>query len=443
MMLNLSRNLTAEPQPIGPAAIPAARRFDFGTILERRRALFDYCQVLAGTGGRLFLQVAYFLILANTLNLREMGVFASTSAAGVMLGCLSGFGFQSALFRSAAARRSSLGGYFAVYYGCFAAALPLSLMLASLLYVFLFKSVIGFASYLAIIVVEIALWRIIEMLVQVNNGLGRYSAAATVIMTSSGLRTTAAVAFLFTGGGGAGTWALFYLAANAASAALLTFLYHPRVQLRWRRRLFLGRLRASLLYAFSYFTFLAQNEADKVVILWLAGERMAGIYAISMRIVDLTAVPLRPIFILYSRKLIKIGRATPQLLWEIIRVEGLVAVVSTLGFLGVLALLTVWPRLLGANVSTAAELLTILIVAPAAKNLLEFHMELFFAFNRMGLHGMLAGGMVLLKAAALALILAALPGTLELGVGLNAIYVVLYGISFAIVHSLLSRKARS
>ena len=69
-------------------------------------------------------------------------------------------------------------------------------------------------------------------------------------------------------------------------------------------------------------------------------------------------------------------------------------------------------------------------------------MELFFAFNRMGLHGMLAGGMVLLKAAALALILAALPGTLELGVGLNAIYVVLYGISFAIVHSLLSKRAR-
>lgn len=440
MTLNVSRNLTADGQS---SALPAAGRFDLSALFARRQALFDYGQVLVGTGGRLVLQVVYFLVLANTLDLRDMGVFASTSAAGVMLGCLSGFGFQSALFRSAAARSSSLGGYFAAYYACFAAALPISLAVSALLYVLLFKSAIGFAGYIAIIFTEIASWRMIEMLVQVNNGLGRYRAAATVVMASSGMRAGAAVAFMLAGGGAAGTWALYYFAANTASALVLALIYHPRVRLRWRTTLFLGRLRGSLLYAFAYFAFLAQNEADKLIILWLAGERTAGVYAISMRIIDLTAVPLRPVFVLYSRKLMKAGRVTSELLGEIIRVEGAVALVSTVGFCAFLALLTVWPHALGQNVSSAAQLLIVVIAVPAAKNLLEFHAELFFAFNRMGLHGMLAAAMVLLKAAALALLLAALSGSQQLGLGLNVIYALLYAASFAIVHRLLSRKSRS
>jgi O-antigen/teichoic acid export membrane protein len=223
----------------------------------------------------------------------------------------------------------------------------------------------------------------------------------------------------------------------------LMFLFHPRVRLRWRKNLLVGRLRDSLLYAFSNLAFLAQNEADKLVILWLAGQRAAGIYVISMRIIDLTAVPLRPIFVLYSRKLMQIGRATPQLFRDIMRVEGIIALVSTAGFAAFLALLMVWPRLLGANVSTALQLLTVIALVPAAKNLLEFHAELFFAFNRLGLHGSLAAGMVLLKASGLALVLAAFGGNRQWGLGLDVIYLALYLISFAIVHSILSRKARS
>jgi O-antigen/teichoic acid export membrane protein len=442
MTPNLSRNLPARSESFVSGAIRAARRIDAKRLLGSRQALLDYCQVLVGTGGRLTLQVVYFLVLANTLNLREMGIFASISAAGVMLGCLTGLGFQSLLFRSAATRRSALGGYFALYYACFAAALPVSLSLSALLYLFLFKGGIGFAEYLAIIFVEIALWRVIEMLVQVNNGLGRYNVAATIIMASSGLRTLAAVAFMTAGGGDAGVWAIYYFVANAASVALLTVLYHPRIRLRWRKRLLFGRLRNSLLYAFAYFAFLAQNEADKLIILWLAGDRTAGVYAISMRIIDLTAVPLRPIFVLYSRRLMKIGRATPQLFREIIRVEGLVALVSTGAFLAVVALLTVWPRLLGQNVSSAAQLLAVLVAVPAAKNLLEFHAELFFAFNRMGLHGALAAGLVLLKAAALALLLAVLHGGQRWGLGLNAIYGALFFLSFWMVRGVLLGKAR-
>src|SRR5277367_7197998 len=67
------------------------------------RAQFtNYLQVFAGTGVRLGLQAVYFFILANTLSLRDMGVFASASSTGTMIGCFSGFGFASLAFRASA-----------------------------------------------------------------------------------------------------------------------------------------------------------------------------------------------------------------------------------------------------------------------------------------------------------------------------------------------------
>ena len=48
-------------------------------------------------------------------------------------------------------------------------------------------------------------------------------------------------------------------------------------------------------HAFSYFAFLAQNEVDKLVVLWFAGAETAGLYAIFIRVADLSVAPLRPL----------------------------------------------------------------------------------------------------------------------------------------------------
>ena len=45
------------------------------------------------------------------------------------------------------------------------------------------------------------------------------------------------------------------------------------------------------------------DEIDKLVMLSLADQRTVGIYAISTRIIDFTAVPIRSFYVLYSRKL--------------------------------------------------------------------------------------------------------------------------------------------
>lgn len=406
-----------------------------------RRLLESYCQVLAGTVGRLGLQAVYFFALANTLSLHDMGVFASTSAAGIMLGCFSGLGFSSIVFRAAAGRRRLLGGYLAGFWVAFAASLPAVLLAAVAIHAALFRDSIGLGPYLAVIVVEIAFWRIVEMIHQVNNGLGRYTAASTVIAFASAARTAAAFLFALRGGGGGEDWAVYYFVANGLAMLAVLGAYHPRTRLRWRPALFLGRLREAVLFAVSYFAFVAQSEVDKIIMLTLADERAAGIYAISMRIIDFTTVPFRTFYVLYSRKLIGEGRAV-DVVRRGLRVEGAIALFSTLGFLALLWVLGVWPRLLGPNVSTAMTLFGVMAAVPAFKNLLEFHSELFFAYERMVTRAIVSMALVILKAAGIAALIVTFGELDRWGAWLNPLYGGLYLLSLVVVYRSLAEPAR-
>ena len=66
-----------------PQRRPLAR---IGAFLAERRGLVrDYFSAISGAGGRLVFSLAYFIALANTLSIAEFGMFATASAAGVML----------------------------------------------------------------------------------------------------------------------------------------------------------------------------------------------------------------------------------------------------------------------------------------------------------------------------------------------------------------------
>jgi O-antigen/teichoic acid export membrane protein len=359
-----------------PAVSRAARLL--ATLTRAFRTQFsNYLQVFAGTGVRLGLQAVYFFILANTLSLRDMGVFASASSTGIMIGCFSGFGFSSLAFRAAAGKRRTLGGYLAVFYASWLIALPLCLAASLPVFYFLFTSSLSLAAFLLVILVETGLWRIVEMIHQVNNGLGRYASASLVISLGSALRTAGAVVFAASGQHDVETWALVYFAFNLTAMALAIAVYQPRIKLRWRNEIFFGRFRDALLYSVAYCASIAQNEIDKLVMLSLADQRTVGIYAISTRIIDFTSVPIRSFYVLYSRKLIIEGQQHNQA-GRSLGVEMLIATISTAALAALLVTLSIWPGLLGHNVAVATQLFGVLLAVPAFKNLLEYHSELFF-----------------------------------------------------------------
>ena len=398
-----------------------------------RTQLSSYLQVFAGTGVRLGLQAIYFFILANTLSLHDMGVFASASSTGIMISCFSGFGFASLAFRASAGKRRTLGGYLAVFYASWLIALPLCLAASLPIFYLLFTSSLSLAAFVLIILVEAGLWRIVEMIHQVNNGLGRYASASLAISFGSALRTSGAIAFALSGKHDVETWALFYFAFNLAAMLLAVALYQPQVKLRWKRQIFFGRLRDALLFSVAYCASIAQNEIDKLVMLSLADQRTVGIYAISTRIIDFTSVPIRSFYVLYSRKLIIEGFRRNQL-GRSLAVELLIALISTAGLATLLVTLAIWPNLLGHNVAIATQLFGVLLAVPAFKNLLEYHSELFFVYQHMTIRAVLATVLVGLKAAALALLLVHFDNIVDWGIWLNAVYLGLYAFSAASVY---------
>jgi O-antigen/teichoic acid export membrane protein len=415
-----------------PVISPASRLL--APLMHAFRAQFaNYLQVFAGTGTRLGLQAVYFFLLANTLSLHDMGVFASASSTGIMIGCFSGFGFASLAYRASAGKRRALGGYLAVFYACWLIALPLCLAASLPIFYFLFTSSLSLAAFLLIIAVETGLWRIVEMIHQVNNGLGRYASASLVISFGSALRTAGAITFAFSGKHDVETWALIYFAFNLVAMALAIVAYQPRIKLRWQSQIFFGRLREALLFSIAYCASIAQNEIDKLVMLSLADQRTVGIYAISTRIIDFTSVPIRSFYVLYSRKLIIEGYQRSQL-GRSLGVEVLIALISTAGLSTLLVTLSIWPDLLGHNVAVAAQLFGVLLAVPAFKNLLEFHSELFFVYQHMTIRAVLATVLVGLKAAALALLLTHFDNIVDWGIWLNAVYFGLYAFSAASVY---------
>src|SRR5690606_22436798 len=128
---------------------------------------------------------------------------------------------------------------------------------------------------------------------------------------------------------------------------------YPRQKLRLKPVLYWRRLADSIYVACAEVVFYLQSELDKLLVLALAGPYLAGIYAIIMRLVDLTAIPIRTFSVLLVQKMMRAPDilARPGLR---IGIEAGVFVVSTLAMRALALLRHFLPEILGSNVGEAA-----------------------------------------------------------------------------------------
>src|SRR3954470_4652263 len=106
----------------------------------------QYLTIFSGMFGRLVLQAGYFILLANTLSLQDFGLFAGISAAGIMIGSFSAFGFTAAVFRTATTKLLLLGRYVAGFYIAFALSVPAMMFVAWLLYLIAFRDLVELST---------------------------------------------------------------------------------------------------------------------------------------------------------------------------------------------------------------------------------------------------------------------------------------------------------
>ena len=408
-----------------------------------RRAMASYCQLLAGTAGRVGLQAVYFFVLANTLSLSAMGIFASVSAAGLMLASFSGLGFGGLAFRAAAGRPRLLGRYLGLFFGTLCFTAPLGVLIALPFYNPLFAHAISLSAFIGILLVEMVVWRIVELFTIVHNGLGNFTAGSMTITTASAIRAGGAVLFAFAGDGGIEQWAIFYAVANLGALLTVWLWLRPAVAPRWSMRLLRNRLKDGVMFTVSYFALNAQGQVDKLIVLSITDAKFAGVYAIATRIIDFTAVPFRSFYTLYTRKLFGEGKKAGNSLRRTLTVEGAILGLSTLAFAGLTVLLWLWPDLLGPNIAIAAQLFAPMLIVPALRNLMEFHGELFFVYGRMTARAVVAVGLVCVNALALALLLSRTTDLLQVGVGLSLIQLLLYLLSAGALYRFITQGARS
>ncbi|TIT00827.1 lipopolysaccharide biosynthesis protein [Mesorhizobium sp.] len=422
-----------------PQRRPFARIGAF--VAERRGLIRDYLSAISGAGGRLVFSLAYFIALANTLSIAEFGMFATASAAGVTLSRILGFGFISALYRTATIRPNLIGTFTAGFLLLGAISLPLLAAASYGVYLAFFASTVPLSVFAAIVFAEALLWRPVEVALIVNNGLGKFGRAALLTILATALRALGAVLFMFAAQPTIAVWSWYYIGANAASLLIAFGFFYPRQRLRLRLQLYLRRLADSVYVAGAEVLFYLQMEFDKLLVLAIGGPHLAGIYAIIMRLVDLTAIPIRT----FSMMLVQRMMRAPELLSRLSvksGIEGGVFLVSTLALAALGIVLHFFPNALGKNVAEVAPLVALAICVPGLRNLVEYQAELLFARGQTLVRAINLALLAGLKAVLLTYVLTTIVDTPGLVLSLNVVFLLLYLASTLLTYSAMRRPAK-
>ncbi|MEZ5802258.1 MAG: lipopolysaccharide biosynthesis protein [Rhizobiaceae bacterium] len=414
-----------------------------GTLIaERREVLRGYFSALGGSAGRLVFSLVYFVALANSLTIEDFGLFATASAAGVMLSRLLAFGFISPLYRAASVKPRLIGTYTGGFLLMSLASLPLLAAASLATYGIFFAKELALAVFATVIVAEALLWRPFEAVVIVNNGIRRFGRGALLVIAGTGFRTLAAAAFAFWPAHDLATWSVFYLIANAATLAAGVVTSYPRQRIRIRPRLYWRRMRDAVTVGASEVLFYLQSEFDKLLVLAFGGPALAGIYAIVMRLVDLTAIPVRTFSMMLVQKMMR----SPEMLSSLTRKAGIEAgifAVSTCGLLAMAVVLHFFPNALGRNVSQAAPLIGLALFVPGLRNLIEYQAELLYARGQTLLRIVSLGMLASIKALVLYLLIQPSMAADGLVLWLNAAFLTLYLASAVFTYAALGRPART
>lgn len=403
--------------------------------------LRGYAWALSGSAGRLIISLAYFVAIANALSIADFGLFATASATGIVISRVTALGFSSPLYRIATVKPRLIGVYTIGYMAALFVSLPLVLAAAVFAYYLVFAADLAIGIFALIVLAETLLWRSVEIVMIVCNGMGRFGRAALLVIVGSAMRATAAVGFSLLGQTSLGVWAWCYLAANGAVLIVAIVGFYPKYSLRWHLGLYLRRWRDSVAVAGAEILFYLQSELDKLLVLAMGGPVTAGLYAIIMRLVDLTALPIRSFNMLLVQMIMRSGNAVSSVRARVL-IELGIAAVSTAALLFFAGFLTIYPTALGQNVAEAAPLLIFVAAVPALRNLIEYHSELLYATGRTFVRTINLAVIGLAKAAMLAALLAAYSSVSAWTPLLNGAFLALYLLSLLLTYPALRGRAR-
>ena len=399
----------------------------------RPSTLWSYAQLLGGSVTRLALSLVYFLALTRSLSLADFGVFASAVAVGTVLARLAAFGYGANLLQVSATRPRLLPFYVGIYGLWMVASLPLCAAAAWIVFAVSFDAPGLFLPYLLVVTAEAVAWRMLDVISTVNSGLGRFGYAAATFNIGTAGRALAATAFLASGDRDLGHWTCLYLVANVAALVVVAVALMPRLRPRYRRGTVLLRWRNALALGGAGLASSAQLETDKLLVLTFGGATTAGLYAICIRVIDLTAMPVRAFNVLMIQRVLKEPGSLAGRRMRV-QTEVAVALASTAAYAVLLFIVRLWPGAFGQEIGRASGIFGLLWAVPALRNLAEYQMEFLYAHGRMVATFKVSLLLMAVKTALMAAIFAWMGRDLAWVVPMNGVFLVAYAISAAMTY---------
>ncbi|MEM8751076.1 MAG: lipopolysaccharide biosynthesis protein [Pseudomonadota bacterium] len=407
--------------------------------INRQRA-FDFSALLSGQVGRLMCSMVYFVVLASALSLEQFGVFATCSAIGIVLSRMTGLGFISPLFRVATTKPRLIGDYTGGFLIATLVSTPLLTAVAFGIYALLYADLIPLTAFLLIIMAEVLMWRGLEAVIIVNNGLNRYALASAIGIGGVAAKAVAATYFLLSDVRSLEIWAQLYFGILAASCLIAVVLFYPRQRLRWRPKAWLGRAKDAIGVSWAEALFYVQAEMDKVLVLALGGEMLAGLYAICMRLIDLTAMPVRAFNTMLTQWIMRQRKSGGEPLTGL-RLDLLIAFVSIAAMAAMAIILSLAPGILGQNIALATSYLWLLLLVPAFRNAIELHTELLYGHERMKQRVLLLAYLTVMKGLLLAVLLGQVEDFHTIALWLNGMFAVLYLVSAIVTYGQVLQRS--
>ena len=386
-----------------------------------RKTVLDYSSLLSGQIGRLVFSLIYFVTLTRALSLGDFGVFATASAIGIVLSRLAGFGFISPLYRVSVTRPRLIGAYTSGYLVALLASLPLISCISWALHAGLYSDLIGLETFFLIVFAEVLMWRTLEMVIIVNNGLNRFLTGSILAIGGVAAKAAMALWFAIYGSSDLAFWAGLYFATVGLIALFAIVFFHPRQRLRWCPGAWAGRARDAIGVSAAEALFYIQSELDKVLVLALGGEIVAGIYAIVMRLIDLTAMPLRALNTLLTQWIMRSRQAGKPTRHGLLA-DLAIALTSSAALAAAAVILWFIPGVVGKNIVAASAFLPALLLVPAFRNAIEYHTELLYAHELMAVRVILLIYIGTLKAVLLWALLNTTTDFAVIAVWLNALF---------------------
>ena len=400
---------------------------------EHRERLAGFSRLLAGEAGRLLFSLVYFVTLAKVLPLDQFGIFASASAVGVVLARVSAFGFNSPLYRIATTKPSLLGSYTAGYLCAVLLTLPIVLAAIWGIHATLYGSLIALSTFALIVLTEAVLWRTLEVNITVQHGLDRFGVASGMAIAGGGAKAAAALWFAASGEPDLERWAVINAVAVGVTAAIGTLLFWPRRRLSWHPRGWLGRVRDAMGVSGAEALFYVQSDLDRLLVLKLGGEALAGLYAIVMRLADLTAMPMRAANVMLVQWIMR-GRRSGTTVSKRVLVEIAIAATSAAALGAMAVALHVLPEWFGPSIALAATVLGLMLAVPAFRNLLEYHTELLYAHEAMATRVALLAVLTVAKALGLWWVLSEAGDFATVALRLNLAFAILWVLSALVTY---------